>query len=152
MYCRYLNKVSQRSPVLNPHIIIDSPPSLSILTINALKAADDLLVPFQPEVLNLQGVLGLLDTVQEIRKIFKKPLPIKGMLIIRYDQRVKLSKEVVEYIKNNLKERLFKTFVRNSVKITKAPSFAKSVLNYAPNSRGAEDFMSLAEEFLKQRK
>ncbi|MBI1912229.1 MAG: ParA family protein [Deltaproteobacteria bacterium] len=130
------------------YILIDSPPSLSILTINALKAADQLLIPLFMDVLSIQGLAGFFSTVTEFRRVFKKPLPIKGIVAVRYDDRVKLSKEVLAYIKLNFNVRIFKTKIRCDARVAESPSFASSVVRYAPSSRGAKDFASLAAEFL----
>lgn len=131
------------------YILIDSPPSLSILTLNALMAADQLLVPVLMDVLSVQGLAGFLSTVAEFRRVFKRPTPIKGIVAIRYDDRVKLSKEVFSYIKRNFNVRVFDTKIRCDARIAEAPSFAKSVVRYAPGSNGTRDFMSLASEFLR---
>ncbi len=130
------------------YILIDSPPSLSILTINALKAADQLLIPLFMDVLSIQGLAGFLSTVKEFRRVFKKPLPIKGVVAVRYDGRVKLSKEVLSYVKRNFNVRVFDTKIRCDARVAESPSFASSVVRYAPGSRGAKDFVSLAAEFL----
>lgn len=130
------------------YILIDSPPSLSILTLNALKAADQLLIPMFMDVLSVQGLAGFLSTVAEVRRAFKKPLPIKGIVALRYDGRVRLSKEVFSYVKRNFNVRVFNTKIRCDVRVAEAPSYAKSVVRYAPCSGGAKDFKSLAAEFL----
>lgn len=130
------------------YIFIDSPPSLSILTLNALMAADQLLIPLFMDALSVQGLVGFLSTVAEFRRVFKKPLPIKGIVALRYDSRVKLSKEVFAYIKRNFNVRIFNAKIRCDVRIAESPSFARSVVRYAPGSNGTRDFMSLAAEFL----
>jgi len=128
------------------YIFIDSPPSLSVLTINALNAAHEVLIPAQMEVLSLQGLTQLLETVKEVKKVLNKNLKVTGIIPSMYDGRRRLSSEVLETINKNLKERVFKTHIRECVKIAEAPSFAKSVLAYAPHSNGALDFTSLAKE------
>jgi chromosome partitioning protein len=132
------------------YIFIDCPPSLSILTINALNAADEVLIPLQMEILSLQGLAQLLKTIQEVKQVLNKKLRIRGIIALMYDSRRNLSKEVIEEIKKSTKERVFKTVIRECVKIAEAPSFAKSVLKYAPSSNGAKDYMELAKEFLKK--
>ena len=133
------------------YVFIDSPPSLSILTVNALNAADEVLVPLQMEILSLQGLTQLLTTINEVRSVLNKGLKVKGVVVSMYDGRRTLSNEVLQEIKKNLKERVFKTVIRVCVKITEAPSFGKSVLSYAPSSTGAVDYMNLAREFIKRR-
>lgn len=131
------------------YIFIDSPPTLSVLTLNALKAADQLLIPLQMEILSLHGLVCFLSTLEEFRQVFNKPLPIKGLVVVMYDSRVKLTGEVLAYLKDNFEEKLFQTRIRRDIRIIEAPSFAQSVINYAPKSRGAKNFMELAKEFLK---
>jgi chromosome partitioning protein len=134
------------------YVFIDSPPSLSVLTINALNTATDVLIPAQMEVLSLQGLTQLLDTVKEVKRVLNKALRVKGIIPSMYDGRRRLSGEVLDTIDKTIKEKVFKTHIRECVKIAEAPSFAKSVLNYAPHSNGAIDYMSLAKEFIKERR
>lgn len=133
------------------YVFIDSPPSLSVLTINALNAAQEVLIPLQMEILSLQGLAQLLDTINEVRQILNKKLKVKGIIPSMFDARRRLSDEVLKEIEKNFKEKVFKTVIRENVKIAEAPSFAKSVLTYAPSSHGAEDYISLAREFIKER-
>lgn len=130
------------------YILIDSPPTISVLTLNAMKAADELLIPMQMEVLSLHGLLCFMATLEEFRIVFKKPLPVKGVVVVMYDKRRKLSNEVLDYIRKNVGERIFKTMISANVKVAEAPSHAQSVISYAPRSSGAKAFMSLAKEFL----
>lgn len=132
-------------------VFIDSPPSLSILTINALNSADEVLIPLQMEILSLQGLMQLLNTIEEVKQVLNSRLKIAGIIPCMFDNRRNLSNEVLQQLEGNIKERVFKTVIRECVKIAEAPSFAQSVLSYAPNSHGAEDFMNLAKEFLKRR-
>lgn len=131
------------------YIFVDCPPSLSILTVNALNATSEVLIPLQMEILSLQGLSQLLGTIQEVKQVLNKKLKVRGIVASMYDSRRKLSKEVLDEIEKNIKERLFKTVIRECVRIAEAPSFAKSVLTYAPASNGARDYMDLAKEFLK---
>jgi len=134
------------------YVFIDSPPSLSILTVNALNAAHEVLIPLQMEILSVQGLAQLLATINEVGQVLNKDLKVKGIIPSMYDGRRRLSKEILDEIEKNMNERVFKTVIRECVKIAEAPSFAKSVLAYAPQSRGAEDFMNLANEFLNERR
>ena len=131
------------------YVFIDCPPSLSVLTINALTYADEVLIPLQVEVLALQGLTQLLDTIKEVRGLLNKDLKVMGIIPSMYDSRRNLSQEIIKELEKNSKERIFKTLVRECVKICEAPSFAQSVLAYAPGSNGAEDFINLAKEILK---
>jgi len=133
------------------YVFIDCPPSLSILTVNALNSSHEVLIPVQVEILSLQGLSLLLETIREVKKILNPELKIRGIIPTMYDGRRRLSKEVLEEIQKNLQEPVFSTVIRECVKIAEAPSFAKSVLSYAPASNGAKDYMDLAKEFLKQR-
>ena len=131
------------------YILIDSPPSLSLLTLNSLNAATEVLIPLQLEVLTMQGLGQILATVQQVKNTFNPKLKVKGIAFVMYDSRRKLSHEVYEYIKENVEENIFKTFIRSNVKIAEAPSFGKSVLDYDPGSYGASDYMALAKEFVR---
>lgn len=133
------------------YVFIDSPPSLSILTINALTTAGEVLIPLQMEILSLQGLTQLLKTIDEVKNVLNKKLRITGIVVSMYDGRRRLSSEILNEIKNNLKEKVFNSVIRICVKITEAPSFAKSVLSYAPSSEGAIDYKNLAKEFLNER-
>jgi chromosome partitioning protein len=134
------------------YILIDSPPSLSLLTLNSLNAASEVLIPLQLEVLTMQGLGQILGTVQQVKSTLNPKLKVKGIAFVMYDKRRKLSHEVYEYIKENVEENIFKTFIRSNVKIAEAPSFGKSVLDYDPSSHGAYDYMALAKEVVKPAK
>lgn len=152
-----VNKIGRENYLKTPlkgikgydYIFIDCPPSLSILTVNALTAAHEVLIPLQMEILSLQGLTQLLGTIREVKQILNRKLKIRGIIASMYDVRRKLSREVMEGIERNIKERVFKTVIRECVKVAEAPSFAKSVLTYAPSSNGAKDYMNLAREFLE---
>jgi len=131
------------------YVFIDSPPSLSLLTVNALNAAHDVLIPLQMEILSLQGLIQLLNTIKEVKQTLNKKLTTMGIIPSMYDCRRRLSQEVLNKIQKNVDVKVFKTNIRECVKIAEAPSFAKSVLKYAPNSHGAKDYIKLAKEFLK---
>jgi len=131
------------------YVLIDCPPALSILTVNALNASHAVLIPLQMEVLSMQGLSQLLDTINEVRKTLNRKLKIRGIVPSMYDTRRKLSDEVLREIAS-LKEKIFRTRIRECVKVAEAPSFAKSVLSYAANSNGAKDFKKLAKEFIKK--
>ena len=132
------------------YILIDCPPSLSVLTINALTASDEVLVPLQMEVLTLQGLDQILNTVEKIKKAFNSKLKIKGIVVVMFDVRRKLSQEVLEYLQQNVKEHIFKQSIRLNVKLAEAPSFGRSIMEYDASSNGAKDYMALAEEFISR--
>lgn len=132
------------------YVFIDCPPSLSILTINALNAAHEVLIPLQMEVLSMQGLSQLLDTIEQVKQVLNRGIKIGGIIPSMFDSRRRLSEEVLKQISSSTKAKIFKTHIRECVKIAEAPSFAKTVLRYAPSSNGAEDFTNLAKEFLKE--
>ena len=155
-----INKIG-RENVLKDHIqrlknfdylFIDCPPSLSLLTINALNASDTVLIPTQVEVLSLQGLSQLLNTIEDVRRVLNKSLKVRGIVACMYDQRRKLSGEALKHIQGHIKEKIFTTVVRENVRIAEAPSFSQSVISHSPDSHGKEDYLALAKEFLKQEK
>ncbi len=129
-------------------ILIDCPPSLSLLTVNALAASSEVLIPLQMEVLTLQGLSQILNTVKQVRSAFNPKLKVKGIVVVMFDKRRKLSSEIQEYLEQNIEEKIFKTRIRLNVKLAEAPSFGKSILDYDPASAGAQDYQALATEFL----
>jgi len=129
-------------------ILIDCPPSLSLLTINALTASDKVIIPLQMEVLSLQGLNQITTSIERIKEVLNEKLEIMGLLPVMVDSRRNLSKEVYAYIEENYELKLFNSSIRNNVKLSEAPSFGESVLSYAPNSNGAVDYMAFAKEVL----
>ncbi|RAU83102.1 ParA family protein [Pontibacter arcticus] len=130
------------------YVLIDCPPSLSVLTLNALTAANEVLIPLQMEVLTLQGLDQIMNTVEKVKKAFNPKLKIKGIVVVMFDIRRKLSQEVLNYLHENVKERIFSSQIRLNVKLAEAPSFGTSVLDYDGSSNGAKDYKALAQEFL----
>jgi chromosome partitioning protein len=130
-------------------VLLDCPPSLSVLTLNALEAADTVLIPVQLEVLALQGLTQLLDTVRDVRRVLNRRLRVKGIVPVMVDVRRSLSGEILSAIEHNVDERVFETVIRENVRVAEAPSFARSVLAYAPASNGARDYTALAQEFIE---
>lgn len=131
-------------------IIIDCPPSLGLLTINALTASDALVIPIQCEYYALEGLGQLLNTVRLVQRHLNKSLEITGILMTMYDGRLNLSKQVVSEVDSFFKEKLFKTYIHRNVRLSEAPSFGKPVLLYDANSTGAQNYMNLTEELLKR--
>ncbi len=130
------------------YVLIDCPPSLSVLTLNALTAAHEVLIPLQMEVLTLQGLDQITKTVTKVKKAFNPKLNIKGIVVVMFDVRRKLSIEVLQYLKDNVEERIFNSQIRLNVKLAEAPSFGKSILDYDASSNGSKDYKALAEEFM----
>jgi chromosome partitioning protein len=132
------------------YVLMDCPPSLSLLTINALTAVKEVYIPLQTEFLALQGMGKLLETVEIVRKRLNKRLRITGVIGTRYDSRKKLNKEVIEKIKEHFGDKLFKTLIRDNISIAEAPSFGKSIFDYKSNSHGAEDYLNLCKEIIER--
>ncbi len=127
-------------------VIIDCPPSLGVLTINALAAANTVLVPVQCEYYALEGVSELLDTLARIRKSLNPELKIEGFLLTMHDERLNLSNQVVEDLRSHLGTHLFATIIHRSVRLAEAPSHGKPIFSYDPSSRGSIAYRTLAEE------
>lgn len=134
------------------YILIDTPPSLSLLTVNALAAADSLLVPIQTEYFALEGLSELLETVDRVRASFNPLLTIEGIVLTMFDERTNLGRQVVEDIRSHLGDKVFDTVIPRNVRLGEAPSFGKPVLAYDIKSKGAEAYLALGREFLKRSK
>ncbi len=130
------------------YVIIDCPPSLGILTINGLTAADSLLVPIQCEYYALEGVTELFDTLARLRRELNPSLSIEGLLLTMYDERTNLSSAVAKDLRDFYGSQVLKTVIPRNVRLAEAPSFGKPILVYDPRSRGAESYIQLAKEIL----
>jgi len=131
-------------------ILIDCPPSLGFLTINALTAADSILIPVQSEFFCMEGIPDLFQTFETVRTYFNPQLAIEGIVLTMFDERTNLSKQVAEEIRKSLKGITFESVVPRSVKLAESPSFGKPIFLYDVKSKGAEAYMSLAEEILRK--
>jgi chromosome partitioning protein len=129
-------------------VLIDCPPSLSLLTVNALAAADSVLVPIQTEYFALEGLSELLETVDRIRRSFHPGLLLEGIVLTMYDERTNLARQVTDDIRNHFGDRVYRTVIPRNVRLGEAPSFGKPVLAYDIKSKGAEAYLALAREFL----
>ena len=130
------------------YIIIDCPPSLSLLTLNAMTSADALLVPLQTEFYALEGLSQLMDTVNRIKTSLNPPLHIGGILLTMFDRRTNLSFQVADEAEKHFKELIFTTYIPRSVRLSEAPSYGEPIFMYAPSSVGAKSYLSLAEEVI----
>ena len=130
------------------YILIDCPPSLGLLTLNALTCSDTVIIPIQCEYYALEGLGQLLNTIRLVQKNLNPNLEIEGVLLTMYDGRLNLSKQVAEEVRSYFEEKLFKTVIRRNVRLSEAPSFGKPALLYDANSTGAQNYMSLVEEIL----
>lgn len=133
-------------------IIIDTPPTLGIITLNALVAANGLLIPIQSSYLSLEGADDLLETIDKVKKIANPGLQILGILITLHDKRTNISKDVVERIKKVFGKKVFKTIISKSVKLEESPAYRESIFTFAPNSVGAVQYKKVAEEIIKRAK
>lgn len=131
------------------YIFIDCPPSLSLLTLNALIASDSVLIPVQCEYFALEGLGQLLNTINMVKKDMNSSLTIEGVLLTMYDQRLRLSNQVVEEVKKYFGEKVFKTIIHRNVRVSEAPSHGKPIILYDSLSIGAKNYISLAHEILK---
>lgn len=132
------------------YIIIDCPPSLGILTTNALTASDSVIIPVQCEFFALEGIMQLLNTIMLAQKNLNPTLDIEGVLLTMLDSRTKLGLEVVEEIKSYFKERVYDTIIPRLVRLSEAPSHGKPILAYDPQSRGTEAYLNLAKEVIER--
>lgn len=131
-------------------IFIDCPPSLSFLTINALSAADSILIPVQTEFFSMEGMPDLLHTLDEVRTYINPSLVIRGILLTMYDERTNLSKQVALELQSSLKSIVYEVIIPRTVKLAEAPSFGKPIILYAAKSKGALSYLNFAKEFLKK--
>ena len=130
------------------YILIDCPPALDLLTLNALLASDAVLIPIQCEFFALEGISELMDTIDRIRESFGHPLDIEGILLTMFDDRTNLTRQVASDLKEFFHDQVFRTVIPRSVRLAEAPSFGKSILSYDPRSKGAESYIRLAKEVL----
>jgi chromosome partitioning protein len=128
--------------------LIDCPPALDLLTLNALVAADAALVPIQCEFFALEGISELMDTITRIRDAFQHPLQVEGILLTMFDDRTNLTRQVANDLKEFFGDDVFRTVIPRSIRLAEAPSFGKPILTYDPRSRGAESYIKLAKEIL----
>ena len=130
------------------YIIIDCAPSLGLITVNALTAADSVIIPIQCEYFALEGLGKLLNTIKNVQKIHNNDLDIEGLLLTMYDSRLRLSNQVVEEVNTHFPEMVFETIISRNVRLSEAPSFGESILMYDAESKGAIQYLQLAEEVL----
>lgn len=128
--------------------LIDCPPALDLLTLNALVAADAALVPIQCEFFALEGISELMDTITRVRDAFQHPLQVEGILLTMFDDRTNLTRQVANDLKEFFGDDVFRTVIPRSIRLAEAPSFGKPILTYDPRSRGAESYIKLAKEIL----
>jgi len=134
------------------YILLDCPPSLSMLTVNAMTSSDTVLVPIQCEYYALEGLTQLIHTVNLVKKKLNPTLELEGVVFTMYDARTNLSLQVVENVKNNLKQNIYKTIIPRNIRLAEAPSHGVPINIYDPKSAGAESYRLLAEEVINRGK
>lgn len=147
----YMMKKSLESvKALYDYIIIDCAPSLGLLTLNALTASNSVLIPIQCEYFALEGLGKLLNTIKSVQKLHNQHLDIEGLLLTMYDSRLRLSNQVVEEVNQHFEGLTFKTIIQRNVRLSEAPSYGESIINYDAASKGSENYLSLANELLQK--
>jgi len=131
------------------YVLLDCPPSLDLLTLNALVAADSLLIPIQCEYFALEGVSELVDTVERVRQGFNPALELEGVVITMFDERTLLARQVADNLRDFFGDKTFETIIPRNVRLAEAPSFGKPILLYDVRSRGAESYIRLAKEIME---
>ena len=132
------------------YIIIDSPPSLGLLTINVLTASNSIIIPIQCEYYALEGLSQLLNTIRLVQKHLNKNLEIEGILITMYDHRLNLSRQVVQELQEYFEDKVYQTYIKRNVRLGEAPSYGQPILLYDATSTGAQNYMNLVAEILSQ--
>lgn len=145
----YMLKMAIKAFPKYEYILIDCPPSLGFLTINALAAAQEIIIPVQTEFLALQGLSQLLDTIAVIQTQINPKLRIAGIIGTRFNRR-KMHKDVIEFLQIHFRDMTFNTVIRENIALAEAPSFGKTIYDHNPSSNGAKDYKSLCKEIIKQ--
>lgn len=133
------------------YILIDCPPSVGLLTVNALTSSDSVIIPIQAEYYGMEGLSKLLETIDRVKKSFNSNLEIEGILLTMYDSRTKLSREVADEMRKYFKDKVYKTMIPRNVKLAEAPGYGQPILLYDITSKGAESYIALAKEILSKR-
>lgn len=134
------------------YILIDCAPSLGLLTLNALTAADSVIIPIQCEYFALEGLGKLLNTIKSVQKIHNPDLDIEGMLLTMYDSRLRLSNQVVQEVRKHFGDMVFGTIIQRNVRLSEAPSYGESIIKYDASSKGAANYLNMANEVVQKNK
>lgn len=145
-----LRDAIQKNSAEYDYIIIDSPPSLGILTVNSLTAAQSVIIPIQCEYYALEGLSQLLKVIQLVKERLNSGIEVEGVLLTMYDSRTNLSTQVVEEVKGFFKEKVYKEIIPRNIKISESPGFGKPIILYDPSSRGAQAYNNLAKEVIER--
>ncbi|HEV7424855.1 MAG TPA: ParA family protein [Thermoanaerobaculia bacterium] len=146
----YLKRVLEPIAGDYDYILIDSPPSLGLLTVNGLTASNSVLVPLQAEYFALEGVSQLLATIDRVKSAVNPSLEVEGIVLTMYDERINLARQVAEEVRSHFGEKVYKTVIPRNVRLSEAPSFGKPIILYDIRSRGSEAYVSLAREFIQR--
>ncbi|HSY51970.1 MAG TPA: ParA family protein [Thermoanaerobaculia bacterium] len=146
----YLKRILDPVAADYDYVLIDSPPSLGLLTVNGLTAANSVLVPLQAEYFALEGVSQLLATIERVRGAVNRDLEIEGIVLTMYDERMNLTRQVAEEVRTHFGDKVYKTVIPRNVRLSEAPSFGKPIILYDIRSRGSEAYVSLAREFIQR--
>ena len=133
-------------------ILIDCPPSLGLLTVNALTASDKVIMPLQAQFLAVHGLSRLTESIDKVKARLNPHIALDGVFITQYDGRKVLNRNIADSVKENFKSSLFSTFIRNNIALAEAPYSGKDIFEYAPASNGAKDYMALSKEIIKKYK
>jgi len=134
------------------YLFIDTPPTLGLITLNALVAANFVLIPIQSSYLALEGTDDLLETIEKVKRIANPQLKVMGVLVTLFDKRTNLARDVVQRIRHVFGSKVFKTFISKSVKLEESPAYKESIFTYAPSSIGSEQYRKVAEEIMRRAK
>ena len=134
------------------YILIDCAPSLGLLTLNALTAADSVIIPIQCEYFALEGLGKLLNTIKSVQRLHNPSLDIEGMLLTMYDSRLRLSNQVVDEVRKHFGDMVFDTVIQRNVRLSEAPSYGESIIKYDASSKGATNYLNMANEIVKKNK
>jgi chromosome partitioning protein len=146
---RKLHQILSNISVVYDYILIDCPPSLGLLTVNALTAANSVLIPMQCEYFAMEGLAQLINTIRSVKKFYNSELFIEGLLLTMFDKRNKLTHQVAEEITRHFSKQLFATIIPRNVRLSEAPSHGQSIIDYDLKSAGAQAYINLAKEFLQ---
>lgn len=147
-----LREILKKNKVKYDYIIMDCPPSLGLLTLNALTTAKEVFIPIQAEFFALEGLTKLLQTIKIVKERVNPELEITGIIITMYDKRKNICRDVEKKVEEHFKDKVFKTRIRENVRLAEAPSFGKPIEEFDRNSHGAEDYRKLVKEIIKQEK
>lgn len=146
----HLRKALQEISKSYDYILIDSPPSLGLLTLNGLTAAHTVLVPMQCEYFAIEGAAQLINTIERVRDMLNPTLEIEGIALTMYDERMNLARQVAEEVRNHFGDKVYQTIIPRNVRLGEAPSFGKPIILYDIRSRGSEAYINLAKEFIQR--